>query len=232
MPKPIICVLPVFLSLLCGSDLLAAAPQTDQFPAAFNTDPPDSNPPAPEEMVQLIQLPEGFQATLFAGEPDVQQPICMDFDDRGRMWVAENYTYSGGPYEKKLRDLRRNRFSMVFQHFGLLPHRRVLDNVAYGLEVRGGHLARALVRHEVELDLLAFRQVAHAGALDGADVDEGVLAAVVGLDETEALGGVKPFHGSHGHERTLSLLGCRHASPPAAWGRVPAVEFAYCFGSK
>ena len=55
-------------------------------------------------MVQLIQLPEGFQATLFAGEPDVQQPICMDFDDRGRMWVAENYTYSGGPYEKKLRD--------------------------------------------------------------------------------------------------------------------------------
>ena len=38
---------------------------------------------------------------------------------------------------KKLRDLRRNRFAMVFQHFGLLPHRRVVDNVAYGLEVRG-----------------------------------------------------------------------------------------------
>jgi putative membrane-bound dehydrogenase-like protein len=104
MKKLIICAIPVVLSLLCGSDLVAAVPQTDQFPAAFNTDPPDSNPPAPEEMVQLIQLPEGFQATLFAGEPDVQQPICMDFDDRGRMWVAENYTYSGGPYEKKLRD--------------------------------------------------------------------------------------------------------------------------------
>ncbi|GIF47228.1 glycine betaine/proline transport system ATP-binding protein [Asanoa ferruginea] len=38
---------------------------------------------------------------------------------------------------RRLRDLRRHRFAMVFQHFGLLPHRRVLDNVAYGLEIRG-----------------------------------------------------------------------------------------------
>lgn len=37
----------------------------------------------------------------------------------------------------RLRDLRRNKFSMVFQHFGLLPHRRVVDNVGYGLEIRG-----------------------------------------------------------------------------------------------
>jgi glycine betaine/proline transport system ATP-binding protein len=39
--------------------------------------------------------------------------------------------------ESQLRDLRRKHVSMVFQHFGLLPHRRVVDNVAYGLEVRG-----------------------------------------------------------------------------------------------
>jgi glycine betaine/proline transport system ATP-binding protein len=37
----------------------------------------------------------------------------------------------------RLRDLRRRKFSMVFQHFGLLPQRRVIDNVAYGLEIRG-----------------------------------------------------------------------------------------------
>ena len=39
--------------------------------------------------------------------------------------------------ERQLIDLRRHKMSMVFQHFGLLPHRRVIDNVAYGLEVQG-----------------------------------------------------------------------------------------------
>jgi glycine betaine/proline transport system ATP-binding protein len=39
--------------------------------------------------------------------------------------------------QAELRDLRRKHTSMVFQHFGLLPHRQVIDNVAYGLEIRG-----------------------------------------------------------------------------------------------
>jgi glycine betaine/proline transport system ATP-binding protein len=39
--------------------------------------------------------------------------------------------------EAELRELRRTHASMVFQHFGLLPHRQVIDNVAYGLEIRG-----------------------------------------------------------------------------------------------
>lgn len=38
---------------------------------------------------------------------------------------------------KQLRELRRTEFSMVFQHFGLLPHRKVIDNIAYPLEIQG-----------------------------------------------------------------------------------------------
>jgi glycine betaine/proline transport system ATP-binding protein len=37
----------------------------------------------------------------------------------------------------RLRELRKTRFSMVFQHFGLLPHRKVIDNIAYSLEING-----------------------------------------------------------------------------------------------
>jgi len=39
--------------------------------------------------------------------------------------------------QQELIELRRHKMGMVFQHFGLLPHRNVLDNVAFPLEVRG-----------------------------------------------------------------------------------------------
>ncbi|MSU78734.1 MAG: dehydrogenase, partial [Gemmataceae bacterium] len=40
-----------------------------------------------------MSLPPGFKATLFAGEPDIVQPIGFCFDDRGRVWVAECLSY-------------------------------------------------------------------------------------------------------------------------------------------
>ncbi len=90
--------------LIAAGTLLHATASADEFPEAFNTDPPDSHPPQAAEMTGLIDLPEGFKVTLFAAEPAVRQPINMEFDDRGRLWVAENYSYSGGPYETSLRD--------------------------------------------------------------------------------------------------------------------------------
>ena len=40
-----------------------------------------------------MTVPPGFKVTLFAGEPDVVQPIAMAIDDRGRLWIAEAYSY-------------------------------------------------------------------------------------------------------------------------------------------
>ncbi|HUG68634.1 MAG TPA: PVC-type heme-binding CxxCH protein [Pirellulaceae bacterium] len=50
-------------------------------------------PLPPLEAARTMQVPEGFHVTLFAGEPDVRQPIGFCIDDRGRLWVAEAYNY-------------------------------------------------------------------------------------------------------------------------------------------
>jgi putative membrane-bound dehydrogenase-like protein len=48
---------------------------------------------SPEDAAKEMTLPPKFSAKLFAGEPDVKQPIAFAMDDRGRLWVAEGYTY-------------------------------------------------------------------------------------------------------------------------------------------
>jgi glycine betaine/proline transport system ATP-binding protein len=58
-----------------------------------------------------------------------------------------------------LRDLRRHNVSMVFQHFGLLAHRRVLDNVAFGLEVQGVPKEKRLERAREMLNLVGLEDV-------------------------------------------------------------------------
>lgn len=59
---------------------------------------------SPEAAAAAIVLPPGFKATLFAGEPDVKQPIAFAIDDRGRLWVAEAYTYPNRAPEGQGRD--------------------------------------------------------------------------------------------------------------------------------
>lgn len=57
----------------------------------FAAEAPGAVPVA--KIVEAIQLPEGFQASLFAGEPNVVQPIAMTTDTRGRLWVVECLSY-------------------------------------------------------------------------------------------------------------------------------------------
>jgi putative membrane-bound dehydrogenase-like protein len=48
----------------------------------------------PQQAAASFAAPEGFHVALFASEPDVRQPIAVTTDARGRLWVAENYTYA------------------------------------------------------------------------------------------------------------------------------------------
>lgn len=55
----------------------------------------NSNAPflKPAEAVAAMEIPEGFEVSIFAAEPDIGEPIAFTFDDRGRVWVVENYNY-------------------------------------------------------------------------------------------------------------------------------------------
>jgi glycine betaine/proline transport system ATP-binding protein len=56
--------------------------------------------------------------------------------------------------EERLREIRRQKVSMVFQHFGLLPHRRIAENVAFGLEVRGIEKGERLAKATEVLEIV------------------------------------------------------------------------------
>src|SRR6187455_3630083 len=65
------------------------------FPTVYNSEADSTTkPPTPQESLAKLALPQGFKATVFAAEPDVQNPIGMAWDSRGRLWIAENYTYA------------------------------------------------------------------------------------------------------------------------------------------
>ncbi|UOO81985.1 betaine/proline/choline family ABC transporter ATP-binding protein [Uruburuella testudinis] len=77
----------------------------------------------------IMGLSGSGKSTLVRHINRLIEPSC------GEIWVdGTNVTALGA---KALRDFRQQRVSMVFQHFGLLPHLTVLQNTEYALRVRG-----------------------------------------------------------------------------------------------
>lgn len=72
-------------------------------PAADAWTPVDSQHPSerplpPDEAIGKLHVPAGFRITLAAAEPGVRQPIAIAYDERGRLWVAESYSYNGSDF--------------------------------------------------------------------------------------------------------------------------------------
>ncbi|MGW1028067.1 quaternary amine ABC transporter ATP-binding protein [Streptomyces sp. NPDC002577] len=89
-----------------------------------------------------------------------------------------------GMDKSRLRELRRHRAAMVFQHFGLLPHRSVLDNVAYGLEIQGvGKAERRAKAEEVVAKVgLEGMEQRRPGQLSGGQQQRVGLARALAVD--------------------------------------------------
>ena len=84
---------------------------------------------APGEVFVVMGLSGSGKSTLVRLLTRLIEPTAGTVELYGEDITAMN--------DRALLDTRRRRVSMVFQHFGLLPHRKVVDNIAFGLEVRG-----------------------------------------------------------------------------------------------
>lgn len=80
---------------------------------------------------------------------------------------------------KELEEFRRHKMSMVFQRFGLMPHRTVVDNVAYGLEVQGIKKDKRLAKASEWLDTVGLKGYENQYLHNCRGVNSSVLACHV-----------------------------------------------------
>jgi glycine betaine/proline transport system ATP-binding protein len=107
----------------------------------------------PGEVFVVMGLSGSGKSTL------VRTLIRLIEPSAGRIRITGQDVMAADPGE--LRELRRHTVSMVFQHFGLLAHRRVLDNVAFGLEIQGVGKAERLARANEVLRLVGLEDAAN-----------------------------------------------------------------------
>lgn len=96
---------PTFLTA-CLSLIATTCAKAVEDPFAAGVRP--TEPLTPEEQAKAFELPPGFQIQLFAAEPDIQKPMNLAFDARGRLWVTDSTEYPfAAPPDRKPRDTLR-----------------------------------------------------------------------------------------------------------------------------
>jgi glycine betaine/proline transport system ATP-binding protein len=128
------------------------------------------------ETFVVMGLSGSGKSTLLRCLPRLIEPTL------GQVWVdGVDMTHAD---RRRLREMRRHKMSMVFQNFGLFPHRRVIDNVAYGLEIQGmGRSQRmAKAREVLELVNLSGWENHYPGQLSGGMQQRVGLARALAVD--------------------------------------------------
>lgn len=176
-------------------------------------------PLSPEQSMQHMVVPQGFHVELFAAEPDIGgKPLCMAWDERGRLWIAESYDYPNelqpsGSGRDRIRiledtdgDWRADKFT-VFAEDLSIP-----TSIAFH---RGG----AIVQNGGETLYLK-----DSNGDDAADVRE-VLFSGWGIRDTH--GGVSNFQ--YGLDNWMWAMQGYNESRPVVRGEPSAVSFRQGF---
>jgi glycine betaine/proline transport system ATP-binding protein len=130
----------------------------------------------PGEVFVVMGLSGSGKSTLIRCLTRLIEPTA------GEVWIGDtNVTAASAD---QLLQIRRHRVSMVFQHFGLLPHRTLLDNVAFGLEIRGAAKPerREAARRMLELVGLGGMELYKPAQLSGGQQQRVGLARALATD--------------------------------------------------
>ncbi len=74
-------------------DVEPATPRPAGVPEILEPDPPLAAGLSPADAARAMTVPPGFHVDVIAAEPDLQQPIALAIDAKGRLWVAEAFSY-------------------------------------------------------------------------------------------------------------------------------------------
>ncbi|MFG0262119.1 MAG: PVC-type heme-binding CxxCH protein, partial [Novipirellula sp. JB048] len=103
MARPLSVLIACLVWIACGG---GTSPVAADFPPLINTESEsDASRMSAATAARQFTVPPHFRVTPFAAEPEVMNPIAMAWDARGRLWIAENFTYAERPQRFQL-DLR------------------------------------------------------------------------------------------------------------------------------
>ena len=153
---------------------------------AIDLEPARAQKPAPVENVssfphrtpaeerKALHVPPGFEIQLVAAEPDIQKPLNIAFDDRGRLWVTDTVEY---PYPAKEGTKPRDTVK-ILSDFGPDGKARSITTFADGLNIPIGLLplpsATAALVHSIP-DIFLLRDTNGDGRADSREVLYGVF---------------------------------------------------------
>jgi putative membrane-bound dehydrogenase-like protein len=158
---------------------------------------------SPEEAVRRMKVPEGFQVKLAACEPDVRQPVSIDFDDRGRLWVIQYLQY---PTPAGLKPIKVDQYlRTVYDRIPEPPPRgpRGADKITIFEDVHGDGRYGKVRDFVTGLNLASGMAIGHGGVFvvqppyllfypdrNGDDIPDGdpeVLLTGFGMEDAHAL---------------------------------------------